>query len=221
METDSIARLTDLFSRLERAFPQREITAAMGAAWADALAGLPIDAVEAAVDRLIVAKTFPPVLAEIHKAAVEIAFGLPTPEAAWHQVVTLLADFPSSPDTAWCPSIEPHPLVWRVVRDVGGLWDLAHSENQMADRAHFLRLFEDLRGQVIVRAAADPHLVAGELEAEVAKVRSWRAGHLNATARAEQLVLPPGKIAPPPPEFRHALAQLVARRTVPQLTEST
>ena len=43
------------------------------------------------------------------------------------------------------PELLDHPLVSEAIRCMGGLDVIGMSENNMADRAHFLKIFEQLR----------------------------------------------------------------------------
>lgn len=168
---------------------------------------------ERAVYRVMKTHTFWPVPAEIRRAVVDVSIGLPTSEEAWHQADVLLDEFPGSPDTAWAPSIVPHPLVWRVIKEVGGLWDLSHSTNPAADRAHFLRLYGDLRDQHMAEAAANPQAYAEILRHERAKLEAWRSGKAAELESRQVKALPPAK-QPPPPGIREAVRRLISRRTL-------
>ena len=43
------------------------------------------------------------------------------------------------------PELLDHPLVSEAIRCMGGLEVIGMSENNMADRAHFMKIFEQLR----------------------------------------------------------------------------
>lgn len=82
--------------------------------------------------------TFFPTVAELRQAVTAEADPNPLPDAdqAWAEVVW------NAKDGIYGKSIWSHPAIADTVYAMGGIRQLAISENLMADRAHFLRLYE-------------------------------------------------------------------------------
>jgi len=88
-------------------------------------------------------RAFPPSPGEIRGAATNLiarAAGLPTAGEAWGAVMDSFRR--TSFDR---PELLGHPLVSEAIRCMGGLEVIGMSENNIADRAHFLKIFEQLR----------------------------------------------------------------------------
>lgn len=102
-----------------------------------------VDAVESFVRE---GATFPPELPEIlaraQELALEAAGSVPTVDEAWREVCDGIRKF----DVYWQAEQIPwsHPAVLEAVQVLG--WEaLLLSENQIADRAHFQRVYPDIR----------------------------------------------------------------------------
>ena len=92
-------------------------------------------------------RAFPPTPGEIRGAATNLiarAAGLPTAGEAWGAVMDSFRR--TSFDQ---PELLGHPLVSEAIRCMGGLEVIGMSENNMADRAHFLKIFEQLQERAI------------------------------------------------------------------------
>ncbi len=102
------------------------------------LADLPAQAVEAAVLAHVATSRWFPTVAELREKAAELLPGgrLPTATEAWAEVVKAFGAVGSYGVPAWS-----HPAIATTVEAMG--WrQLCLSEEGMADRAHFLRLYE-------------------------------------------------------------------------------
>lgn len=117
--------------------------------YAEALADLDPQAVDAAVASVIKSSRFFPTIAEIRERVGERTLGLPTPAEAW-----MLA----CGDMTWP---EPCPLVRKAKQAVGGEWAFRTSENPTALRAQFLRIYEDLRDRQVAHFAETGHAQLG------------------------------------------------------------
>lgn len=103
------------------------------------LADLDVDAATAAVERLIATCKFLPTVAEIREAAMTVACGEKRPGGeAWGDVLQAVRRF-----GAYRTPVFADPLVERTVKALG--WqELCLSENQAADRARFVQLYDQL-----------------------------------------------------------------------------
>jgi hypothetical protein len=92
-------------------------------------------------------RAFAPSAGEIRGAAADLdarAAGLPTAGEAWGAVMDSFRR--TSFDQ---PELLQQPLVKEAIRCMGGLEVIGLSENNMADRAHFLKIYEQLREQAL------------------------------------------------------------------------
>ncbi len=92
-------------------------------------------------------RAFAPSAGEIRGAASNLiarAAGLPTAAEAWGAVMDSFRRTSFNK-----PELLDHPLLIEAIRCMGGLELIGMSENNMADRAHFLKIFEQLRERVI------------------------------------------------------------------------
>jgi hypothetical protein len=96
-----------------------------------------------AVSHLGATSRFFPTVAEVRQAITAAADPdpLPDPDQAWAEVVA------NARDGIYGTPIWSHPAVYDTVKAMGGIRELAISENLMADRAHFLRLYETCKAR--------------------------------------------------------------------------
>ena len=112
-------------------------------AWSLMLADLDPQLAKAAIVKVCRESQFFPSVAQITAAAAGLdprSEQLPTAAEAWEQVTGLIQDFgPYRAPVYSCDTVK------RAVKAIG--WrQLCLSENPEADRAHFLRLYESMRG---------------------------------------------------------------------------
>jgi len=111
------------------------------------------------------ARQFAPSAGEIRAKAAELAgraSGLPDAVEAWGAVMDYLRSRRVS------PAFE-HPVTQKVVQAMGGTTVLGLSENNVADRAHFLKMFEQTATSAL-REVSDLPQVSGYIEAQLEKV---------------------------------------------------
>jgi hypothetical protein len=85
---------------------------------------------------------YPPSVPALRKSGSELkrlAAGIPSAAEAWGAVMDSF-HFTSSNQ----PKLIQHPLVKETLRCMGGLEVIGRSENNMADRAHFIKLYESI-----------------------------------------------------------------------------
>ncbi len=123
------------------AFPNASLPPETIVLYCDMLADLPYDAAKTAVMKIIKTAKFFPTIAEIREATLRQMPGVnpPTPPEAWANVADQLQQCGT-----WHTPAFAHPLIAQAVRTMGW-YDLCRSENPMTDRAHFLRIYGDLR----------------------------------------------------------------------------
>ncbi|HEY5269300.1 MAG TPA: replicative helicase loader/inhibitor [Anaerolineales bacterium] len=122
-------------------------------------------------------RAFAPSAGEIRGAASDLharVAGLPTAAEAWGAVMDSFRR--TSFDK---PELLEHPLLKEAIRCMGGLEVIGMSENNMADRAHFLKIFEQLRERAIQETLELPaiteyieskRLIDGQMKALVARM---------------------------------------------------
>ena len=124
----------------------------------DLLGDLPADTLQAAVKACCseLGRAFAPSPGEIREAAVKLhikASGAPTSAEAWGAIMDSFRR--TSFDQ---PETLDHPLVVKAIRCMGGLNAIGMSENNMADRAHFLKIYDQLLQREEENAAELPCL---------------------------------------------------------------
>lgn len=147
----------EIVNKLQAIWDQREMSEETAAAYVDAVMALPFEAVGLALMELQKTETFRPSIALLYSTANEMLPGhtLPAADAAWGEVVTQIGRIgktkrgmqdwakPRNADGTW-PTWEPefsHPVIAEIVDAL--VWDeLCMSENPMADRAHFLKMYD-------------------------------------------------------------------------------
>ena len=105
------------------------------------LSDLPDEALHSAIRSIIRTSNFFPSIAEIRETTLRntLTASLPSPSEAWANVADQLQQ-----SGTWHTPVFAHPLIAQAVRTMGW-YDLCRSDNQMTDRAHFMRLYSDLR----------------------------------------------------------------------------
>ena len=127
--------IVDMLYKLSLAYPHAKLQGGTFEIYAEALEGMPLDKLSLALKQASLTCEFFPTLHRIREIVTDMVFGkVPIAEEAWMQVVKWFNDGPRP--------IEP--LIHEVV-DSMGEFQLRRSENLVADRAHFLKLYSALR----------------------------------------------------------------------------
>ncbi len=116
--------------------------------WYEMLRDLDYRVTMIAVKELIATSVFPPKIAEIRRGATQILHPTQTSTEAWEEVTRAVRRHGSYGEAEALAQMSP--IARRVVKSMG-YRELCLSENQMADRAHFLKLFEVLRDKEVRR----------------------------------------------------------------------
>ncbi|QZY56685.1 replicative helicase loader/inhibitor [Crassaminicella profunda] len=110
--------------------------------WLSMLEDLEYQVVEVAARKLVSESPYPPTIADIRKAAADVVSPeLPSSADAWGEVVQAMKKFGSYNAEKALKSLSP--LTRKAVK-IMGFRELCVSENQMADRAHFLKMYKVL-----------------------------------------------------------------------------
>lgn len=132
-----------LVAVLIASFPNAKIMQDTSAVYERMLADLDYTAANAAVERLLATAKFLPAVAEIREAALAVCAGEIRPGGeSWGEVLKAIArrGYVRPPGDGWNFS---DPLVGQCVAALG--WRaLCDSENQQADRARFIELYDKL-----------------------------------------------------------------------------
>lgn len=163
------------------AYPQSRISASTPAVYERMLVDLDVTAANAAIERLLATAKFMPTIAEIREAALAVTVGeVKRGGEAWGEVQRLLARYGARRyDLGWKPPITD-PVAVQVVAALGWV-ALCDSENQVADRARFIDLYDQLAARDRRSLTAD-HLPAAQKlraasgHAQIAETSSIVAG---------------------------------------------
>lgn len=127
---------------LGASYPNFELRDDTGEVYCRLLADLPCEALEAAAIQHVAENRFFPTVAELREVAERIiGYGdrRPTALEAWGEVKENMvhSDYTRMPEFS-------NPITVRVLRSMGWWYNLCMSENGMADRAHFLKAYDEL-----------------------------------------------------------------------------
>jgi hypothetical protein len=134
----------DILAVLQDAYPRQELRDGTITLYVDNLTDLDHEAGKQACLSLIRTRTFFPSVAEIREAVAVATLAIPAAEMAWHEVCGAVKAYDEHDDACRWPKFT-HPLIAQVLGDLGGVRCLYYSTNPSTDRAHFLRLYRDLR----------------------------------------------------------------------------
>jgi hypothetical protein len=138
---------------LAAAFPNNKIAKETLDVYKLTLADIPADVLENATLQIITTAKFFPSVSEIRDTAHSIILGLnkiPSQYEAWEEVQNVIArcgDYYHYQVAEQFPSYS-HPLVEQAV-EVMGYRSLCESDNMVADRAHFFKVYESLFSRAV------------------------------------------------------------------------
>lgn len=170
----TIDRVKVILMRLFASYPNVQVSDLSIAAYLDILKDIPVSELDVAVRQAIIdSPTFIPPAPTIYVTWRRMT----TPEQrsggeAWGSVVKALKEVGS-----WGKPKFTDPLTARVVDSLGWKY-LCQSEDQMADRAHFLKMYEELRQRAERQERLLPE--AKQLVEHHATLRELTAGVVNA-----------------------------------------
>lgn len=116
--------------------------------WSFSLGAVPYSAAAEAIRHHMLESPFFPKASDIYSRVIDRSGAIPNPGPAWELVLARMKTvYPGQPAPPWDA---PYP-VRQAVKAMGGIQMLQQSENPMADRAHFLRIYPEYR-QAAVRS---------------------------------------------------------------------
>lgn len=145
--------IAQILAVLTAAFPNNKVSKSTLDIYKLTLADIPLDVLEAATLQIITTAKFFPAVSEIRDAATSIMLGLnkiPSAFEAWEEVqtqISLCGDYYRYQIAAQVPTYSS-PIIAKAV-DVMGYRTLCESENIVADRAHFFRVYESLFNRAV------------------------------------------------------------------------
>lgn len=173
---------------LQAAYPRFQPPPQTNSVYAELLADIPDDVLDAAAKhRAATSKWFPSV-AELRDAAGEIVArgaGVRSAEEAWINVQRAVQRFgwygqPNGPENGygWCVPDMLSDLEKRAVEGLGGWKTLCESDNAVADRAHFLKIYGNMLDREMDTAKMLPAVreVVGNLAAAMRMERAMLPG---------------------------------------------
>lgn len=146
-------KITQAMAILTAAYPNNKVTAETIRVYQLTLQDIPEDVLEQAILHITTTTKFFPTVAEIRDAAYIIMVGtnkIPSAYEAWKEVQDQIAkcgDYYRYDDSAHVPEYS-HPLVEKAVSIMGYI-TLCESDNIVADRAHFFKVYESLYARAV------------------------------------------------------------------------
>jgi len=129
--------------------------------WLRALKDLSYEECEEATLRIIMESDFAPTIATVRRAVRDMNPQIPTAGDAWGEVEQALIKFDMRQDKKAIDSLSP--IAGQVVKNMGW-WCLKNSNNQMADRAHFLKMYEEIAKKERQEQLMPPSLQVEQIE---------------------------------------------------------
>lgn len=142
MDRKDLLKLIGICSANYRNWPEQgkeQITIAL---WERMFADVDYRHAQLAIEKFIVESQYPPTIADIRQRIVDIA--MPNQQSgieAWAEVMQSIRKFGLYAQEKAMESLSP--LTRKVVQSIG-FRSLCMSENEMADRAHFLKIYDQL-----------------------------------------------------------------------------
>ena len=154
-----------LLAVLAAAYPKFEVDDVKVQVWYEMLGDLDYAVASMAVKKIIMQNTFPPSIAEVRKAAIEISSPrVLTAAEAWGEVVKAVRNYGYYRGEEALASLSPTTA--QVVRYIG--WrEICLNEEPEILRAHFLRMYD----QIIAREQ-EKQLLPPAMQAEIKKLGS-------------------------------------------------
>ena len=139
---------------LAASYPKFEVDDLKVQVWYEMLGDLDYDVANIAIKKIIMLNTFPPAIAEVRKAAIEISspMGLTAAEA-WGEVIRAIRDYGYYREKEAMASMSP--ITAQVVRYLG--WrEICLSEEPEILRAHFLKMYAQVAAREQIKQLLSP-----------------------------------------------------------------
>lgn len=152
------AQISEMLGALATMFPTALIGAENYSAYAKMLCDIPVSILMTAMDQCGAELKFFPSIAEIREKARILCQSKDVLSAgeAWGVVVQRMKRY--GPYERYPPKLRPpieHPFIAETVEAIGGWSSLFESTNIVADRAHFMKIYD----QLVARREADERLL--------------------------------------------------------------
>ena len=134
--------------------------------WLKALKDLSYEECDAAALRIIMENDFAPTIATIRKAVRDMNPQVQTAVDAWGEVQNAFRNFRMDQDKKAIDSMSP--VAGKVVKSMDW-WCLCNSDNQMADRAHFMKMYDEAAKKERQEQLMPPDLKIEQIDANKQK----------------------------------------------------
>ena len=142
MRKSEIVKLIGICSVNYRNFPEQGKEEMLVELWVNMLDDIEFEVAEIAIKRHLSKSVFPPTIADIRQHIADLKYSKhPTPLEAWGKVTEVIRKYGSYRESDAMRELEG---LTRKAVEYFGYRDLCISENVMADRAHFLKTYENL-----------------------------------------------------------------------------
>lgn len=145
------AQVLRLIGLIRAGWPRDEMSPETAKAYAEDLLDLDHDTALEAFAELRRTRKFRPHQSELRERVAEKTLAIPSASAAWAEVEEAAKDYDDYDEARKWPTYS-HDLIRQTVRALGGLRALTYSSNPSTDRAHFLRLYREMRQEVVETA---------------------------------------------------------------------
>lgn len=145
------AQVLKLIGLIKAGWPRDEMSPETAKAYAEDLIDLDYATALAAFLEIRRSCKFRPHQSEIRGRVAEKTLGIPSASAAWREVEEAAKEYDDYDEARKWPTYS-HDLIKQTVRALGGLRALTYSSNPSTDRAHFLRLYREVRQEVVETA---------------------------------------------------------------------
>lgn len=180
--------VTRLMGVMVIAWPKFELAEETIQVYYELLKDIPAEILDAGAKHCMASETFFPSISEWRRAAIDVMANrnkIPTAAEAWEEIMIEMNRCGNYWQYLNSPFVRlpkwSHPLIEKIV-SVMGYRQMYESENRMADRAHFLRIYADLMDRAMSDAMMLPD-VRRAAEEYQAKLESGQAGEVTKSLR--------------------------------------
>lgn len=155
------AQISEMIGAMATLFPNAEISTTVNRSYVKMLKDIPLPVLTAAIDQSIAECRFLPTVADIRERA-DVLTRAEQPAAlqAWKTVINAIQRYGYNRSITGLQEIEAeNPIAAEATRCLGWL-ELCNSDNQVADRAHFSKVYD----QLVARKDADRRLLPAARE---------------------------------------------------------
>lgn len=159
--------IAETLSPLVAAYPNHPFERETAALYAEMLRDIPEDALKAAVLDHITSSNWFPTVAELRKRAAELCSDIPSAEGEWLKISRAIREAKSTP-----PLSRP---AREALEAIGGWYYLVVNGAAASDRAHFFRIYEELKKEELCERLKPP-----QLKELIEAVKGWKMQAIEA-----------------------------------------